>query len=168
MARRKVTVDLSRIVKGLDSKKINDQKTLTKVGTEVVKEMKADISKGKSPVRGFGRFPGYAKQRLGRGYPDGIPGKRKRPVNLKLSGAFLRALKFKPKKGKFVRIGMIGASKKIRDMFATHNDGTHKHVPQRQFLPTGEKDQFTPRITRIVKNIYKRRIERLIFDLNKR
>ena len=207
MGRVTVKVNLRRIVKGLDSKKINDKKTLKKVGKEVVKMMKSDISKGKSPVRGIGRFPGYIAQRdpaaargkqarkvakgltgaqkqraraisretsqqLATKYPNSVrdkfPDKKLRPINLKLSGVFLKHLNFRVRTGKFVWIGMQRPTEKIKKMFATHNDGTHKHVPRRQFLPNGKDDQFTPRIMRTVKDIYKRRIERLIFDLNKR
>lgn len=69
------------------------------VGDVIISDMKNLIRKGISPIRGGGRFPRYKRENDADGYPNTVrkrfPGKRKRPVNLKLSGAFLKALKSK-------------------------------------------------------------------------
>ena len=72
-----------------------DKKTADAVGRAPIKEMKDQISKGISPIReGPKRFPAYKN-------PKKYPGKRKgkRPVNLKLTGDFLRSLSFKALQG---------------------------------------------------------------------
>lgn len=59
----------------------------SKVGVPFIKEMVSTIQRGLSPIKGWGRFDRYKN-------PDKYPGKRKpqRPVNLTLSGRFLKDL----------------------------------------------------------------------------
>lgn len=91
-------------------------------------------------------------------YPYSIqkkfPAKLLRPVNLELSGDFLSKLSWKTVSPAVIKVGMYGMSEKQRKMFETHNEGTHKHVPQRKFLPTGEKDEYIVSIMREVLNIF--------------
>jgi hypothetical protein len=67
------------------------------IGNSMVEEMKAQIAKGISPIRGGGRFPAYKGAKDKKSYPYSVrkkyPGKRERPVNLYLSGDFLKSLK---------------------------------------------------------------------------
>ena len=55
---------------------------------------------------------------------DDFPNKQKRPINLKLSGAMLKAIKFKATKSGII-IGLISAKKKLKDIFEAHNEGSN-------------------------------------------
>jgi hypothetical protein len=81
------------------------QRVSDSLGTQVIIKMRDLIGKGVSPIEKHGRFPEYkaqqqekgkskkAKATLKKKYPDTIlnkfPNKRRRPVNLELSGKFL-------------------------------------------------------------------------------
>lgn len=114
-----------------------------------------------------------AKSLSSRFYPNSVqkefPGKQKRPVNLKLSGDMLKAMKFKGITGG-VKIGLIGAKRKLKDIFEAHNEGTNtkKKVPRRAILPTGASEKFTASIQRRIKNLYLARIRQLISKAKKR
>ena len=71
------------------------QAELKNMGARVTSNMREMISKGISPIQGKGRFPAYKD-------PSKYPGKQKapRPVNLELSGDFLKSLYAKGKTGK--------------------------------------------------------------------
>jgi len=113
------------------------------------------------------------KGRKGQFYPDSVqkqfPSKQRRPVNLSLSGDMLKAMKFKGITGG-VKIGLIGAKRKLKDIFESHNDGTNekRNVPRRAILPTGASEKFTAFIQRRIKSLYKARIRQLISKANKR
>lgn len=141
------------------------------IGEATVYEMKKMIASGQSPVKGEGRFPAYAAQRKGKGrYPDSVrkqyPSKRRRPVNLFLSGDYLKYLRWwlPPNKG-HVGIGFTGNTGKktgipasIRDKFLTHNEGQDENVPQRKHLPNAQGDQFARSVT----SAYFKAVERVI------
>lgn len=98
MASFKIKFDKPRfekLVRKLESitKDFIDQKTGNQIGFVAVKEMKALIARGITPIRGgpvSGKFPAYKNKKK-------YPGKRKSatPVNLKLTGEFLDSLKYK-------------------------------------------------------------------------
>jgi hypothetical protein len=105
--RIKVTVD-ARDFQDLLSEFGNalDEGVANSIGDQVIIKMKQLIAKGISPIENHGRFPEYKSQQQEKGkskkakatlkkkYPDTVlgdfPGKRRRPVNLELSGDFLR------------------------------------------------------------------------------
>lgn len=83
-----------------------------KIADAIRVKMLSLISKGISPIDGNGRFDAYkpnTKQR--KRYPDTVkgkfPAKRRRPVNLNLSGKFLRALKAFPKSINVITVGFF-------------------------------------------------------------
>lgn len=77
------------------------------------KKIKDLISKGISPIEGDGRFPAYKAQleKNKKKYPDSVkkkfPNKRRRPVNLFLSGRFLKELKAIPKRINLIAVGFF-------------------------------------------------------------
>lgn len=124
------------------------------------KEIVESIERGVSPVKGQGRFQQYSES-----YKDAISAgrysrfaKRKRPVNLKLSGDLLKSI--------FVKVTnkglLIGFDNKLADIH--NNRGAGKSKAVRRMLPTKEGEEFSRSITirarevlnRIAANIFKR------------
>jgi hypothetical protein len=140
--------------------------TQTKLGTEVIKLMKDAMGAGLSPVKGFGRYAGYAVTRTGRknAYPKNVqkqyPGKTVRPVNLKLTGDLWDAITHQKRKNG-VSIGHHTPTVDIHKKFETHNVGVDPLVPQRKYLPD-EGEGFIVSIMREIKDIYLRRIKDII------
>lgn len=122
---------------------------------------------------------------------DRFPGKQVRPVNLSLNGWYLKHLRwwhingFKtamsnafssgPKKTVIVNVGFSSSSqtyskppKRVEEMFETHNEGMHKHVPQRKHLPTGMGETFNVSIMRDVKKIIEKRVSDVVKFMNKK
>jgi len=185
MAKVTVKIKLPTIDK-LNKDDIATRKFQKKLGTEVLEEVLDEVSIGKSPVKGQGRYPGYKVDRASASarkrktprsnrkvasmsadnsfYPNSVkdkfPGKQKRPVNLKLSGKFLSKVNWKRIKGG-VELGLMSRSEKLRKMFETHNDGSHRHVPRRAIIPTGMGEKFTAKISRLIKDIYLERIKEM-------
>ena len=118
------------------------------------------ILKGKSPVKGEGRFDRYSESykkqiRSKTGILKAI-GKKVTPVNLKVSGQLISSFNIK-KTEKGLKIGFKDK------VSAYHQKGTDK-MPRRQMLPGGGGlEKFKPAITRayakeaikIMKNIVK-------------
>jgi len=127
------------------------------LGEEVVSEMKRFISKGVSPVEGIGRFRQYSKN-----YPESVqgeyPAKRKRPVNLYLSGQMLSELKHKVRSGKFGKITEVGFYDKEASDKAKKNAGLGRPA-----LPE-DADRLLVSIQRI---IFKRFREALLRNVKK-
>lgn len=102
-------------------------------------------------------------------YPNSVkdkyPSKKNRPINLWLSGDLMNALKWRRSLGG-VTIGLIRASRKLKAIFRSHNEGIRN--PRRAILPTGQKQQFTALIKRSIKNLYLARIRQMISINNKR
>lgn len=113
-----------------------------KIGDDVVDAMKGLISTGESPIKGWGRFPKYIN-------PKRYPGKRKphSPVNLYLTGAFLRALRAKvtaQTKRIKIEIGYFAPKQAIKEQ--GHREGANGQ-PERPTIPdTGAGEQFHTRI----------------------
>lgn len=173
MAKVSVKVKLDTAMKNLMSAFVIDEKLGGEVGTLVIKGVKESVAVGKSSVKGFGRFAAYATQRDKdpKAYPISVlkeyPGKNVRPVNLKLSGEMLDALKFKVDDGA-ISIGFADAEGKIKKMFDAHNHGTlvHKNVPMRKFLPTAKGEEFSIALTKAIKDIFIKRISDIIKRMN--
>jgi hypothetical protein len=149
------------IKRGFDPKKI-PKKVLENAGEIFIEEIKNRATKGQSPIREFPRrFPAYAAQRKkGDGvkrYPDTVkkkfPSKRKRPVNLTLSGKFLNSLKYKVKRGKRPRITVGFFNRLSRKKEKGHREGANQQ-PLRPIIPQGRKrddrESFVLPITRRV------------------
>lgn len=139
----KLTADLK---KALDEKLATALKGVKKsdldgMGQIVVKEMKDLIAKGISPIEGAGRFSAYIKANEG-GYPltarKKYPGKKPRPVNLRLSGDFLDdGLDYRSNVGKLtVEVGYF--DKENINKETGHRDGVHGQ-PKRPTIPKGNE-----------------------------
>ncbi len=168
----KVKVDFSALRNQLiNNDRVINKKTKKRLGKFLDKETKERIEVGTSPVKGVGRFKPYAIQRKGSGYPRDVkrkfPSKKDRPINLHLDGTFLNNIGFKLTKFG-IEYGLISKKKLMKDMFDTHNNGTHPHVPQRKFLPNKKGDKYTTSIMKGIKNIYNLRISNIIKRMNKK
>jgi len=151
-----------KAVRGLE-RKLNKLKTpltsaeTNKIGKNMVKAMKRLIAKGIFPIRGGGwpkRFPRYKRANDPRGYPNTVkrrfPSKRKRPVNLKLSGAFMKDLGHKVlqggKRGKNIRIeiGYDKAESILKEK--GHREGANSQ-PKRPTIPNPRrKERFAAKV----------------------
>lgn len=129
-------VDRREIERGLlaDFRKLTDlrkvnKSELQKAGDMLVKNMKRDIAKGKSPISKGGRFPAYKD-------PKKYPGKRKpkRPVNLKLTGKFLKDLFARVRiwRNPEITIGFKTKASRLKE--AGHREGTNGQ-PKRPIIP---------------------------------
>lgn len=104
--------------------------------------MKDLISKGISPVKQIGRMPAYKKPES---YPDRMrrkfPAKRRRPVNLLLSGEFLKDLTFIVKRDSVqkVRFGFFQQKSILKER--GHREGAGGQ-PKRPIIPN-ENEQFS-------------------------
>ena len=133
----KVKIDLREIEQTI---KLIPSSIKTRSVADFVKEKMLDlISKGISPIEGQGRFPGYKNPK--EGYPATVKtsfgSKRPRPVNLTLSGKFLRRLIARPK-GKFtVEIGFF--DKYGKDLEQGHREGTNGQLKRPIIPQTGER-----------------------------
>ena len=76
------------------------------IAQSVIERMKNLISKGISPIEGNGRFPAY-KAPYPKSVRENFKGKRPRPVNLFLSGKFLRHLTYRIKSKTLFEIGFF-------------------------------------------------------------
>ncbi len=178
MAKVKVTVKFDIIN---ELKLFFNPDVTRKVGKTTIKEMKKMITRGVSPIKGRGRFPAYAIQRgtlrekrqgipPGSGYPDGIDGKNRRPINLTLSGDMLDALSFKEINNKSIDVGFLrGTSQDILDRAKTHQKGdSTRNIPQRRFIPAAEGEDFKITIRRAINKIFENRLSKLIQRSNKK
>ncbi len=120
------------------------------VGTAIVDEIKNFAAAGQSAVRGEGRFEQYSGQSDPKKYPNNVkgkyPGKKLRPVNLSLSGEYLKSLKAVVKNNS-IGISITGAKNLLK--FQTHNEGTNPNVPERRILPSRQGESFAVSIERI-------------------
>jgi len=168
----KIKFNLGGMKSKINNRSVHDAATVRTIANKVIAGIKDSVSKGLSPVKGRGRFEGYAIQRNGKGYPETAdikseyPDKKTRPVNLNLSGEMLRALKKGDTKEAGVLVGIYG-SDKINMIADVHNEGRRKDMPQRKFLPTSPGEEFILSLTRLIKDIYLNRISAIIKVLNR-
>lgn len=164
LLKRRVNAELRRIGnKTIDSFSRQDK---LQIGLATIDAMEEMISKGQSPIQGFGRFPAYkavaagnkilrggrATTRAGRarrrglaqktkraGYPYTVrhqyPSKRERPVNLYLSGEFMRDLDTRPRR-RGIEIGFYRKKSVLKE--EGHRYGTNGQ-PIRPTIPIGSE-----------------------------
>lgn len=126
------------------------------IGKAIVKEMKALIATGKSPITGKS-FPAYKN-------PKRYPGKLKsaRPVNLRLTGRFLAALAHKVLEGTgrpIIRIYLTTRSAHLKER--GHREGAGGQ-PLRPIIPEGN-ELLAPSIFTSVRKLLRQK-----FDIRKR
>ncbi len=166
MAKVKVTTRF-KILELID--KFVDGTTADAIGSAIVKEAKAMIASGQSPVAGFGRFMSYSdsyknalKGKLGQEL-----GKTVRPVNLYATGEMLEeGYGFERVDDTTIRVGMTEGSAKRKQIAAYHNEGTEK-MPARPLVP-GANEEFAISIMRKIRDLYGERLRKLISDSNKK
>ncbi len=162
-----ISMKLNKLASIVDKRKVMNRGTQKKLGTLVVKEMKRRIAKGLSPVKGEPKYTAYASKGKGKGYPNTpdikkrFPGKKSRPVNLHLSGKWLKKLRFRRKIGG-ITVGWLNPTKLEKALIETHNQGLHPHVPKRKVLPNGPGDDYVASIKRIIKKVVLDRIKSII------
>ncbi len=106
---------------------------LEAIGRLAVNEMIADTEDGRSPITGNAYAP-YKK-------PKRYPGKRKphRPVNLRLTGQFLRSLRFDVRRG----AGTVGVVVFLAGALAKAKERGHRYganrQPKRPLIPMGKQ-----------------------------
>ena len=158
MAKPKVTVGgVFKQLQRIDE--VIAAEVMSNIGETVIRESKAMIAKGQSPVDGYGRFEKYKD-------PKKYPGKRKpaSPVNLKLEGDMLDAYQYRRTAKTKLEVG-VRDPKQAKKAHA-HNEGT-ADIPQRRFIP-GEGESFAKPITRKVIDIIDRRMKLLIRQAEKK
>lgn len=128
----------------------------TQLGNLVVSEIKENIAKGISPVFKERRFEKYKD-------PSKYPGNRKkrRPVNMYLSGDMLEALKFRLGRGFSITFGWFGGGLQTKKA-NNHNSGDT--VPKRRLIPDEKNERFNASITRVINDYY----GRVLSDILKR
>lgn len=122
---------------------------LRKIASMARKQILERVSRGQSPIKGRGRFPGYKN-------PDRYPGNRKakRPVNLKLTGDFYRALRADVRRygtETAIQIGFADEKNALKE--EGHRKGTNGQLI-RPIIPLENKEEFEPRIVRALKREY--------------
>jgi len=152
------------------SKQPLTKRDLNKIGSNQVELMKGSISKGKSPVRGVGRFPPYKDRKKYPGPAKGpvrkrFPKKRARPVNLFLSGKMLKNLKHKVTSKRKITVGYRGRSAQQKAI-GNANEVTKKPFsPSRKTIPQGSQvleSRITRKLERLYLNILTKRLDRLL------
>ena len=137
----KVKVDFSQ---GLGQIKQFSSQGVRVAGEELQKQVVREISEGRSPVkRAGGRFQGYSqsyKKAIDKGRYKQF-NKRKRPVNLKLSGQLLKSIFVIPKGANRI---ILGFNNRLADIHNRQGAGRSKVV--RRMLPTNEGETFTDNV----------------------
>ena len=160
---KRITENLAKKFGKIDES-IFSKSDAERVGDSMVDEMKDMISKGISPILGWGRFPAYKNPK--EGYPETVleeyPDKRKTPVNLKLTGDFLRALQAKVViAGKKARI-IIGYWDPVEARKEEQHREGHNGQPKRPTIPLGGKgERFAKRIEEIYLKVIQRNVKKL-------
>lgn len=129
------------------------------IGNEIVKEMKDLISKGISPIQSVGRFKAYKNPaRYPKRAQKDFPSKKERPVNLKLSGAFLDSLKVTSASGAKFTIGFD--NKLSEDKESGHREGVFGQ-PKRPIIPQSN-ETFAVSIKQIIVSEIVKRLNALL------
>lgn len=124
-----------KVKKALKGVTKSDLDSLGKLAVDGIKDLAA---KGISPIEGKGRFPAYIKADEG-GYPITVrkkyPGKKSRPVNLRLSGKFLdEGLEYKSDVSKLtVDVGFFDEQYEVMEQGhrkGTNGQGKRPTIPQ--------------------------------------
>jgi hypothetical protein len=152
MSKVKVKTDFSKLQRKFDKLQ---GKALNALAKKYEQAIRLEISQGRSPVDGQGRFDGYSES-----YRQAIEtgryareGKRIRPVNLYLSGEMMRSLKSTVFRNKI----WIRFDNYLADI---HNrKGAGKSRTKRRLLPTRNGESFNQSIQadirKVLRNIVK-------------
>lgn len=151
MSKTKVKTDFSETRSKV--KLATSPQTVRRVADLLDKEVKGLISKGLSPVFGEQRFIGYKDPAK---YPGDL--KPKRPVNLEVTGDFLKAIGYEVQGSKII-YGLQDGS--FLGQFTGIYKGTlAKPARPRKFLPLDDGARFKPSII----NVLLAEIKKIIFN----
>jgi hypothetical protein len=133
-----------------------DKATASAIGKKTVALMKSDIARGQSPILGKGRFKPYKN-------PKKYPGKRKpaRPVNLFLSGKFIKSLKFRVEK---FRLGWRTFVGYLDNQLSEDKEKGHRigkfGQEKRPTIPI-KKERFNTKIATAIRKIFNERVRQI-------
>ena len=149
---------IRRLIKRLDKLKIpTRKKDADALGKRIVREMKKDIKKGKSPIRGKGNFKALQEPYKSRKRKQG---KGDKP-NLKLSGDFLKSLTSFSKKIRGGYSSTIGFDDELSDdKELGHRRGANKQH-KRPIIPN-RREGFNKRIADVILDFYSKRIRDIV------
>jgi hypothetical protein len=142
-------------LKKIDSiSNVMNKTTATKVGEEVVDQIKTFTAGGVSPIAGNGKFPAYKDPKI---YPGDR--KPKSPVNLRLSGDFMSSLRAttKPDGKDYVAVVSYPGNENKKEQ--GHRDGANSQ-PKRPTLPV-KGETFAEKIKAAYTKIIEDRIDKL-------
>jgi len=136
------------------------------VGKGIVDRMKKLISKGTSPIDRRGKFAAYHGGYAARIKAGGYGGKKLTPVNLHLTGNFLKGLKSKPVKGKMGYDTAVG----FYDPYGEVLEHGHRHGANNQrrrpILPEGNErfvdsimSFYLDTVSTAIKRVLKRKVK---------
>lgn len=126
--------------------------SLQRIGDTLIAEIKQRIASGISPITGK-RFAAYKN-------PKRYPGKQKpkRPVNLWLSGDFIKSLRIRVKTGKNPMLTVYFTKELSEDKERGHRDGA-KGQPKRPIIPVG-REGFADGILVAVRQVFRKVIDK--------
>lgn len=153
---------LKKLGKELKDIEAVNKKVANKVGKRAISDMKKLIARGKSPIKGKGGFPAYKNPSR---YPGGL--KRARPVNLRLTGEFLRSLKVNielNRRGYVSRIGFFDPKSIKKE--EGHRKGANRQ-PKRPVIPN-RKQTFVRDILENASEAYELAVEEALEKLAKK
>lgn len=157
----KVKVNVKNLQKFLQDMPRKTQLASNRTIAEVIKDKILQlVSRGISPIEGNGRFPAYKSSTKERKrYPDTVkgsyPSKRRRPVNLFLSGDFLAALKAIPTSVNIISVGFFSDYGKTLEQ--GHREGANGQA-KRPIIPN-ESEAFTKVILTETLKAYRKSVE---------
>ena len=157
--------ELVRIIKA------NLNKNFRKVKKEWVKEskdiLKGEIIKamstGRSPVKGEGRYDKYSPSYLKRIKEKKIPGKKARPVNLKVTGKLHRSIRVR----ETLRGMTVFFTSRLAKIHSELGAGKSK-VIRKIFPKKGTAEEFSRVITRKLRKILRDKSKKLLPKLTRR
>lgn len=143
-----------------------NRKDGNRLGRGVVEEIKNTTLKGGSSVRGGefgGRMPKYKPSYLDSIKRGRFPGKKIRPVNLRLTGDFMKSLKFKLAKtpqGFAPDVGYFNRKSKQKE--EGHREGANNQE-KRPTIPEPKKgEKFGAKIDVFIRRFYRDTLRKLI------
>jgi hypothetical protein len=155
LAKVNVNIDLK-----IDEIKKKVEKNASRAAAQILKDqILFDIAGGRSPVEGKGRFQKYSKRYIDQIDKDPLfqaLGKRKRPVNMKLSGQMLSSLSVDVVGNKL----RISFSDEVADYHNRQGAGKSKVI--RRLLPTNEGERFNRNIRLAFQSKIGRIIKRIV------
>jgi hypothetical protein len=163
MARVKINLkDIQKLLSEAPAKAALTSKG--KIAALVKEKILSLVAKGISPIEGNGRFPAYKpKNKKKPTYPDTVknafPSKRRRPVNLYLSGDFLKSLR---SRGLNVNLIVVDFADEYGDTLELgHRQGANGQA-KRPILPTARGESFTKVIRAAILKEYREAILRYL------